>query len=351
MTTQNPSTVQTTQDELLQEWHKKAWLKRLFLPGDFLTGASMVGSENLVCRKTTMEYLDMNDQVEAKTMKGSEAGKYSTDVNYRPREFKNETLKILNNAAAIQCDNCSGRGDVTCRNCSGRGEAACSPTQKCGRCSGAGQRRQDCYQCNGRGEVRQAGFLNTDKARCMTCSGSGKSIGPCDRCGGRGQTICDRCKGSGVATCGSCKGSGLLDCARCGATGELVQGNVITRKFSRSTEQTYQLTGLPADEFKNGLDGKHFNSMTGDLVSEEFQPPAVSNIVLQRQSVHSYDVLSRRYSYQDAEFCLNKITSGSGSKYAASGLPLSKGKVWAAIAGGAAFSVVLGVGIALSMLL
>ena len=348
MTTQGSGTAQAAQDELLQEWRKKAWLKRLFLPGDFLTGVSLVGSENLVCRKTTMEYLDMNDQVEAKTMKGSEAGKYSTDVSYRPQEFKNETLRILNNAAAVRCDNCAGRGDVSCRNCAGRGQSACPPAQKCGQCRGAGQRRQGCYQCNGRGEVRQAGFLNSDKARCMTCSGSGKAMGPCDRCGGRGQTVCDRCRGSGMATCGSCQGSGLLDCARCGATGELVQGNVITRKFSRSTERTYQLSGLAADEFKNGLDGKCFNSMTGDLVSEEFQTPTQNHIVLQQQSVHSYDVLSCRYSYHDEEFCLNKITGGSAVKYVASGVPFSTIK--AAITG-AALSAVATAAVAVLILL
>lgn len=348
MATQNSSTVQTTQDPLLQEWHKKAWLKRLFLPSDFMTGASVVGSENLVCRQTTMEYLDMDDQVEAITMKGSEVGKYSTDVSYRPQEFQNETLKILNNAATVQCNDCSGRGDVTCRNCAGRGESACSPMEKCGRCSGAGQRRQDCMQCNGDGEVRQAGFLNTEKRRCMSCSGSGKALGPCDRCGGRGQTTCRRCSGSGRATCGSCRGSGLLACSRCGATGELVQGNVITRKFSHTTERSYQLTGLPADEFKNGLDGKHFKSVTGDLVSEEFQTPAVSHIVLQRKSVHSYDVLSRRYSYQDGEFNLNKITSSGGLKYVASDVPFSTLK---AVIAGAAFSAVATAAVALWVLL
>ncbi len=36
----------TAQDELLSEWYKKAWLKRLFLPGDFLEQVSMDGAEN-----------------------------------------------------------------------------------------------------------------------------------------------------------------------------------------------------------------------------------------------------------------------------------------------------------------
>ncbi len=336
MATQSPTAAQTTQDDLLQEWHKKAWLKRMLLPSDFMTGASVVGSENLVCRKTTMQYLNMNDQVEAKTMKGSEAGKYSTDVNYRPPEFKNETIKILNNAATVRCDVCSGRGDVTCGNCSGRGETACSPTQRCGRCRGSGHSRGKCYQCNGRGKVDQAGIFNTNKERCMTCSGSGKAMGPCDRCGARGETICDRCRGSGIATCDSCKGSGLLACARCGATGELVQGNVITRKFSHTTERSHQLTGLAVDEFKNGLDGKHFKSMTGDLVSEDFQTPASSDIVLQQRRVHRYDVISRRYSFNDGEFCLNRITTSDGMKYVTSGLPFSGIKAGIA---GAAFAV------------
>ena len=96
----------------------------------------------------------------------------------------------------------------------------------------------------------------------------------------------------------------------------MVHGNLITRKFSRSTERTYRLTGLPAGEFKNGLAAKHFASMPGDLVLEEFQTPATSDIVYQKHSAHTYDVLSHHYTYGDSRFCLNRITSGGGPRSA-----------------------------------
>ena len=93
----------------------------------------------------------------------------------------------------------------------------------------------------------------------------------------------------------------------------------------------YQLSGLAKNEFKNGLVGKHF-SMTGDLIYQEFQQPSDASTVLQRQSIHSYDVLSQYYSYKDRHFCLNQITAGGNLKYVTSGLPFSKTKI--AVGGG-----------------
>ena len=174
--------------------------------------------------------------------------------------------------------------------------------------------------------------MNFDEHHCMACSGRGKirTRGPCDKCAGRGQRTCSKCGGSGYVTCRRCEGSGRL-----------VQGDVITRKFSCSKELTYQLSGLGENEFKNGLDGKHFKSLEGDLIYQEFQPPAEPDTVLEQKSVHSYDVLSRHYSYNGSSFCLNHITSGSASKYVASGVPLSRTRT--AIAGGAFFAVAVAV--------
>ena len=374
MTTQNSSRVQATQDDLLQEWHQQAWLTRLFLPGDFLTSVSVVESENLVCQKATLEFLDMEDKVEVKTMKGSEAGKYSTNVDYRPQEFKNETLRLITNEMGVNCGDCSGNGqticgkcsgdgEITCDRCKGRGQVACDTTKDCESCRGSGTRSEKCGNCGGGGGV----YGGTDKdgnahgRPCPSCGGSGRRDSDCgkcnggqvrcDRCGGRGNVGCGRCDKTGILRCDRCSGSGVVVCKRCAGSGRLVQAEIITRKFSHITERSYQLTGLAPDEFKNGLESKHFKSMTGSPVSEEFETPTISGAVLQRLSVHSYDVLSRRYSYQDAEFCLNKISSSSDSKYAASDLPLSMGKIWAAIAGGAALSVVIAVGVALSIML
>ena len=314
MTTQSAS---TTQDELLEGWRQKAWLQRMFLPGDFLDKVNAVGAESLVCHKTTVEYLVMSDHVETKTVRTGDAGKYSTDLNYRPQEFKNETVKIMANSMDVGCDRCSGGG-----------RAPCPPTERCRPCRGSGQRssRQKCMQCDGDGEVRQAGFLNFSKERCMTCSGRGRvmAMGPCDRCSGGGQQVCKKCNGSGAVTCAQCQGSG-----------KLVQGDLITRKFSHSKELTYQLSGLGENEFKNGLGGNHFKSMAGDLIYQEFQTPGAPETVLEQKSVHSYDVLSQEYSYNGSSFCLNRITSDGASKYVASGVPLSK--IRTAIAGGAFF--------------
>ena len=320
----------TAHDELLEGWRQKAWLQRMFLPGDFLDQTSMVGSEGLVCHKTITEYLAMNDQVETKTVRDQDAGNYSTDINYRPQEFKNETVKIISNSM-----------DVGCGECSGGGRVSCPPTMRCGSCKGSGQRRrrEECMQCDGDGEVRQAGFMNFDKARCRACSGRGKVvvICPCSRCAGGGQEVCNKCKGSGAVTCGRCEGSG-----------KLVQGDVITRKFSCSKELTYQLSGLGENEFKNGLDGKHFKPLEGDLIYQQFQTPGDPSTVLEHKSVHSYDVLSHHYSYNGSSFSLNRITSGSALKYVASGVPLSKTRT--AIAGGAFFTAAVAVA-ALVMLL
>ena len=132
-----------------------------------------------------------------------------------------------------------------------------------------------------------------------------------------------------------------MTCDRCGGSGRLVHGKLITRKFSCSTDRTYQLTGLAADEFKNGLAAKHFKSMPGDLALEEFQNPATDDIVYQRQSVHTYDVLSHHYTYRDAPFSLNRITSGSALKYVTSGVPWSRIK--ATVAGAVFFAAAIAV--------
>ncbi len=366
----------TDQDKLLSEWHKQAWVKRLFLPGDFLEQVSMDGAENMVCHKTTMEYLSMIDQVETKTVKVSESRRHSTDLDYRPQEFKDETLKIITNAAEVTCrrcsgggrstcGNCSGDGKVTCGKCSGRGEVNCDTTKNCGSCGGSGKRQENCGSCGGRGKHENkcgtcggggvTGRGGSGAGPCYSCGGSGKHSRDCgscsggkitrncsrcsggkvtcDRCGGRGRVGCDRCNRSGILTCNRCNGSGSVICRTCDGAGELVKGDIITRKFSCSTDLTYRLSGLATNEFKNGLAARHFESITGDLVREELQTPASRDLVLQRQTLHSYDVLSHRYSYEGAEFWLNRITSSNGLKYVALDMPFSKTR--AAIAGAA----------------
>ncbi len=325
MTMQSTS---TTHDDLLEGWRQKAWLQRIFLPGDFLDQVSAVGAESLVCHKTTTEYMVMSDRVQTKTVRARDADSYSTDIDYRPQEFKNETLKIMANDRGVACDNCSGRGDVPC-----------PTTMDCGTCRGTGQENVRCTMCDGKGEYvegrseyRRSGGLFRDRdfdtdiehrRRCGECSGRGRIPERCSRCGASGQVVCNRCNGGGAVLCNRCEG-----------VGQLVEGEIITRKFSCSTELTYQLSGLGGNEFKNGLAAKHFKSMTGDEIRQEFQTPADADTVLHRETVHSYDVLSHHYTYGDAQFCLNHISSGSASKYVGSGVPLSKTRT---TVGGAVF--------------
>ncbi len=341
----------TNPDALISEWHGKAWLKRMFLPGDFLENVSKLAEENMVCRKTTMDYLVMSDQVESKALKTKDARKYSTDEDYRPQEFKKETLKIITDAVRVRCYGCSGLGEVSCGHCAGSGEVRCDTMMNCRSCGGSGKSFQSCASCGGSGKINrgyQGRYGHVDNYEsCSPCWGSGKrdqdclmcSNGKvtCDRCGGRGRVVCDRCSGSGEVVCGQCDGSG-----------ELVEANIITRKFERSTTLTHQLSGLAADEFKNGLAEKHFKSPTGDLIHEEFQTPATNDIVLQRQSIHSYDVLSHRYSFKGAEFWLNRISSGNGLKYAPAGLPFSRTRM--AVAGGVLLGIALAAVAAVSVL-
>ena len=284
----------------------------------------------MVCHKTTMEYLLMNDQVERKVVKTWEANRYSGDLDYRPEEFKNETIKILTDARVLTCGTCSGHGKVTCNRCSGNGSFPCDTTTKCDRCGGKGERSDTCGACGGtRKVVTGQGRFGPIEGSCRSCT-SGLRMTTCSRCEGRGRVTCSRCGGTGLRGCDRCDRSGIVQCKNCGGEGKLVHGNFITRKFVCSTKRTYQLTGLAADEFKNGLAEKHFKSMPGNLVLEEFQTPATNDIVYQKHSGHTYDVLSHHYTYGDTQFCLNRITSDSASKYVGSGVPWSKIKAVAA---------------------
>ena len=314
----------STHEELFNGWRRQAWLQRILLPGDFLSHVSATGgAEILQCNKTTTEYLAMGDKVEVKTVKVRESRTYSTDVKYRPQEFRNQIVKIINNASEVQCPGCVGRGWLPC-----------PTTMSCRRCGGSGRRFEECGMCGGSGEVHKDQWWQKDQ-----WDNSGGTYVRCGSCGGnRGRTVnCGDCD-HGTVVCDRCYGRGTVVCRRCDGDGKLVRANIITRKFSCSTEVVYQLSGLGENEFKNGLARKHFESMPGSLTYQEFRTPSKSNTVLERRSIHSYDVLSHQCSYQEFQFYLNKITSISGSKYVASKMPLSKIKI--AVGG-----IILGLGI------
>ena len=188
-------------------------------------------------------------------------------------------------------------------------------------CSGGGQMVGPCAQCGSSGSKPCGRCNGSGNKDCGQCSNSGST--PCAQCKGSGSKDCGQCSSSGSRTCPQCKGTGSNKCDQCDGSGQMVQGDIVTRTFKPSTELTYQLSGLAENEFKNGLAAKHFASTKGDLINQQFQTPADPSTVMDRKSVHSYDVLSYRYAYKNSEFHLHQITSSRASKYVSSGLPLS----------------------------
>ena len=280
-------------DTLIEEWHSRSSWQRFLLPSDFLDNVSAVSTEEFDCHKTTVEYLTMSDRVEAKTLTTSESTGYSRDLSYRPKEFKNETIRILSEASDERCGQCRGAGLIACDNCFGNGRIPCP-------------RMMDCRECGETGRTR---------GRCLNCGGSGRAT-------------CDECAGTGRVDCDECNVDGNVECPNCDGEGNVVQGNLITRCFSHSTQVYCKLGDLPVGQYKNGLVHRHFQSIEGDIVRRpEFQKPARADIVLQRLTVHKYNVMSSRYQYNDKEFCLNRIVGGGCTKFVPMALPLSGMKV------------------------
>ena len=305
---------------ILNEWHKKAWVFKLLLPSDFMMNAIGTGRERLWCEKTTNEYLTMRDSVQRKQLKIREAQQYSPDTNYRPNEFKKRTLKLINNSAIVRHGPCSGSGVLSC------------PTRmQCPRCNGRGGRDENCETCYGDGRIHKDHFNlgqrdpwdnggGQEYARCGSCGGSGKRTVTCWDCD-IGIVVCDRCNGRGFVNCAGCDGSG-----------EVVTGDIVTRRFSPRTEISYNLSGLRRNEFKNGLAKRHFDSFAGDLKHSTFRNPTANNTVLHRETVHSYRILSYHFSYNGTVFCLSLVSSGIAQKYVHCKLPVSKVKLAAATA-------------------
>ena len=135
-------------------------------PADFPERVAAVGAESMVCHRTTMECLLMNDRVEKKAVRTLDAHKYSTDLDYRPQEFRKETLRILADAQVVGCGDCSGRGQVACRSCSGNGEISCNTTEICRSCRGSGEIQGKCMTCGGTRKVcHRAGALWTRRRK------------------------------------------------------------------------------------------------------------------------------------------------------------------------------------------
>ena len=355
--TQNQNAGQTRAgDVVLEGWYQRARLRRLFLPGDFRDRLTPVATENLTCLKTTRDSLDITGETVQTNafITGDDASRCETDPNYVPPEFKNQTVKIL--PAGVRAD---------CEFCSQGGWNPCSPDMDCLRCRGVGAEQVVIYTVTTYTDVRYGGRVRSGTKtierrltehgsrprnvedyrlevigkRCGDCRGTGQTgVTVCRTCSGHGNASipCKRCQGGRTETCNQCDGTGRLTCEVCHGAGYAMQGDVITRTYRHTAERTYQLDDLVAGEFKNGLSENSFTSLQGDLVSQVTLAPSNPDTVSMQESVHSYDVDSRRYEYKDAEVCLNRISSGSGDEeYVASGLPVSwlKAGIAAALVG------------------
>ena len=323
-------------DVLIDEWLRQTGILRFFFPSDFQENASRVTEENLVYRKTATECLTMSDQVESMYLQLHQASVYSSDLDYRPGEFKDETLEIITGANNVSCFGCSGGGIAVCWWCSGSGKARCETRMNCPQCHGSGRQKDTCRNCGGNGKIfhhklGKDGKYRNETTRCASCRGVGTIEVNCLGCGRSGKVVCSKCGGVGLVDCSECFTTGKVECSHCDGVGQLVSAEIITREFKASEEVVYRLGNLAANEFKNGLSEEQF-AMNGVLILEEFQQPANADIVLQRQTVHSWDVFSARYSYKDQEFWLNRITGDGHSEYTvAEKLPISIKKILIAV--------------------
>lgn len=314
MKTQCPS---MQSDDLLVEWHREAVVGRLLLPRNFMEQVTTNGEELLKCYKKTTELLQMTDRVTSRVVKLAEAREYSSNLNYRPTDFKKLSLTLIDNAHEIICDQCSGRGWLSC-----------PIKMRCRKCDGTTTYQEKCGSCDGTGKNSM-----WDDYDCGSCNGGERTVN-CRECDW-GEVRCDRCGGSGA-----------VDCGRCDRDGKLVQASFVVRKFSPSREVKYQLTGLGENEFKNGLSRKHFESLPGDPIGRRQQNSRNPKTTLERLSVHSYDVYSKSYSYKGSRFFLHRIVSRSGVRYVTSKLPFSIRRI---VLGGAIAISVLALAIALSV--
>ncbi len=296
-------------------WSGVVWWRRLFLPADLGSQAVLCQEENLQCRKIVTDYLSVRERDRIATITVGEARTYQRDLSCHPWDFGNRRITFIQNEEKLKCRRCSGKGRIDC-----------SPDAPCSSCRGRRTRNDFCFTCGGSGRAGQ-----DQKEQCWSCGGRGTRSEDCAACasvysGSTGRVRCRRCGGAGWVVCRSCAGAG-----------EKVRARLTTRHYTRSAESHYQLGAMATDRFKKGLAPRHFGSLSGNLINQEFQPPFGDTVVLQRLGVYSYAVESRTYRYKSTEFYVNRITAGNGVKFVSCNLPWSIPRLAAAGIAGAVF--------------
>ena len=299
----NPAT-----DDWFEGWYSKAYIVRLFAPSDFISELRWKATEDFGCLRIVMDRLSLTVQRQWEVIKLTYIGRYSSDLNYEPSDFRNESISIATN-----------RQEVICRNCGGDGTVYCPPTQPCRSCNGSNE--IPCSTCGGRGYNRDfSSNSDGDDVTCYSCYG--RSSMRCYSCSG-GQVVCWLCGGSGRVRCGACDGAGIV-----------VQAMVTVKTFTHTVDVNYQVEGLAVNEFKNGLKGNHFHKLQGTLVHQESQRSTEPGVIRQRLTAMAFYVYSCHYDYKGKSFILNHIYP---SKYITQGLPWS----WRRIAVGLAAASLL----------
>lgn len=290
------------------EWGQFDWWRRLLLPTDFRSQALVCQEESLECREFVTERLSLRESRKAATLQVSEAQKLQRDLDYHPQEFRNQRITLIENEEKVKCSRCRGKGRTDC-----------SPQVRCPNCKGRRTRIDFCFTCGGSGRAGQ-----DQKEQCWACRGRGTRSEDCPACAGvysgsTGRVRCNRCGGAGWVVCRTCAGAG-----------EKVRATLVTRCYTCSSDHQFQPGSLNVDPFKSGVTAQHFKSVRGDLVRREFQTPPSTAVVLQRLSIFSYLVELRTCRYRNTEFCLTRISSGSGARVVSRNLPWSRARAAAA---------------------
>ena len=308
-------------DAIMDQWHNKFKIDRWLLPRDFL---NEVRSGDIVEERTCMRYttklLTVGERETIKTLKVKDKVKYSTPIEYIPTGFKNETVHVIRDGVAVNCETCYGRGTIDC------------PREvQCPQCLGTTWIREQCRNCMGSGTVTDSrgDFIRT--VRCSSCR-DGIFEEPCHRClsphgAFHGST--------GRVTCMRCNGTGELPCHACASEGQVIQARILTRKFSRRTDVVFNIDGLD----KNGIKRRHFWRFKGNLLSDNIKEDRNSADVVRRQeTTEVFYIQTATFTYKGKPFTVSAI-AGEKEKFVTSKVPFAKKRLAAYYAASAILGI------------
>lgn len=307
----------THADAILAQWYDKSKLDRWLLPRDFLNEVQLGDTvDESTCTKYTTKSLAMSERETIKTLKLKDQMKYTTPLGYVPTGFKNETVHIMLNGAAVNCSVCSGRGMIDC-----------PPEVPCQRCEGKARVQEVCRDCKGSGQVKvfRAAIDDYQTVRCNR-SGCRNGIyqGDCPRCLSPHGT---RHGSTGMVQCSRCNGVGELPCRACASEGQVIRAKILTRKFSHSTNVVFNSDGLDRNKFRNGIKRYHFWRLKGNLLSDDIEEyPDHAGVVRRQETVEVFDIRTATFTYKGKPFTVSSIM-GEKEKFVTAKAPFAKKKL------------------------